>query len=440
MAKLDLDFFETIIAYKSLKDESYLASIIGYIKPHYFKDKDIRAVFSIIRSFFEKHGTPPTLTEVKAYLITDELKSSFKQVVHKLNDLDKNFNNDELISNTEAFLKEKAVFHTMMDVVDDINKNNVDTSSVLQKFETACNITLATKKGLDLFTDVDNLVTSITEEHNHISSGWDWFDEKLGGGFLESGKAMYIFAGVTNIGKSIVLGNITTNIANQGKNVLLISLEMSELIYAQRLSSNITKIPLGKLKSEVHTLKQQLEEYSHTNPKAKILIKEFPPSTITPQYLKAYIKDIISSGIKLDAIVVDYVNLLHSPLGTNSYERVKIACEQLRAMSYEFNCPIITATQLNRSGYSVSDPSMSTISESMGLAQTADVIMNIWQEDTDRELGVIRIGTMKNRFGAAFGNCVMRIDYSTLTISEDEHINDTEASSTSANLLATLSQ
>lgn len=440
MAKLDLDFFETIITYKSLKDESYLASIIGYIKPHYFKDKDIRAVFTIIRSFFEKNGTPPTLTEVKAYLTTDELKNSFKQVVHKLNDLDKNFNNDELISNTESFLKEKAVFHTMMDVVDDINKNNVDTSSVLQKFETACNITLATKKGLDLFTDVDDLVTSITEELNHISSGWDWFDEKLGGGFLESGKAMYIFAGVTNIGKSIVLGNITTNIANQGKNVLLISLEMSELIYAQRLSSNITKIPLGKLKSEVHTLKQQLEEYSHTNPKAKILIKEFPPSTITPQYLKAYIKDIISSGIKLDAIVVDYVNLLHSPLGTNSYERVKMACEQLRAMSYEFNCPIITATQLNRSGYSVSDPSMSTISESMGLAQTADVIMNIWQEDTDRELGVIRIGTMKNRFGAAFGNCVMRIDYSTLTISEDEHINDTEASSTSANLLATLSQ
>jgi len=66
--------------------------------------------------------------------------------------------------------------------------------------------------------------------------------------------------------------------------------------------------------------------------------------------------------------------------------------------------------------------------------------MSIWQEDTDRELGIIRMGTMKNRFGAAFGNCLMRIDYSTLTITEDEHINDTAASSSSANLLSTLSQ
>lgn len=440
MAKLDLDFFETIIAFKSIKDESYLASIVDYVKPIYFKDKDIRSVFGVIKEFFEQRGTCPTLTEIKARLTTEELKSSFISVVKRFNDIDKNFNEDELSSNTETFLKEKAVFHTMMDVVDDINKNNVDTASVLQKFETACNISLATSKGLDLFGDVDTLVTSLTEDLNHISTGWKWFDEKISGGFLESGKAMYIFTGETNIGKSIFLGNVATNIASQGKSVLLVSLEMPETIYAQRLSSSITKIPLGRLKSEVLTLKQQLEEYSGQNPDSKILIKEFPPSTITPAYLKSYIKKVISSGVKIDAIVVDYVNLLHSPLGTNSYERVKMACEQLRAMSYEFNCPVITATQLNRSGYSVSEPGMNTISESMGLAQTADVIMSIWQEDTDRELGVIRMGTMKNRFGPAFGNCIMRIDYSTLTISEDEHINDTAASSSSANLLTALTQ
>jgi len=49
MAKLDLDYFETIIAYKSLTDETYLASIIDYIKPLYFKNKDIKAIFTIIR-------------------------------------------------------------------------------------------------------------------------------------------------------------------------------------------------------------------------------------------------------------------------------------------------------------------------------------------------------------------------------------------------------
>lgn len=440
MSKIDLNFFETVVAYKSLTDESYLSSIIDHIKPLYFKDKDIRAVFLLIRDFFEKRGTTPTLTELKAHLLTDETKESFKTVVKRFAEIDTNFNDDELTANTEIFLKEKAVFHTMMDIADNINKEAVDTSAILDKFESACNISLTTDKGLDLFNDVDTLIEEINSETRFIPSKWNWFDEKISGGFIESGRALYVFTGETNIGKSIFLGNIATNIANQGKTVLLISLEMPELVYAQRLSSSITKIPLSKLKSESSTLRQQLNEHAEANPKAKILIKEFPPSTITLPYLKAYIKKMCTNGLKFDAIVVDYVNLLHSTTGNNSYERVKHATEQLRALSYHFNCPIITATQLNRSGFSISDPGMNTISESMGLAMTADVIVSIWQEDTDRELGVIRMGMMKNRFGPAFGNCLLRIDYSTLTITEDEHVNDTEASSSSANLLATLSR
>lgn len=440
MSKIDLNYFETIVAYKSLTDESYLSSIVDYIKPVYFKDKDIKCIFLLIKDFFEKRGTVPTLTEVKTHLTTEELKDAFKNTVKKFTDIDKNFNIEELTANTELFLKEKAVYHTMMDIVDNINKDSVDTAVILDKFETACNISLTTNKGLDLFNEVDILIENINSDVKFIPSGWNWLNEKISGGFLESGRSLYVFTGETNIGKSIFLGNVATNIANQGKSVLLVTLEMPELIYAQRLSSSITKIPLSKLKTESSTLKHQLEEHASANPQARILIKEFPPSTITPSYLKSYIKKLQSHGIKFDAIVVDYINLLRSTEGNNSYERIKDATEQLRALSYTFNCPIISATQLNRSGFSVSDPGLNTISESMGLAMTADVIVSIWQEDTDRELGVIRMGMMKNRFGPNFGNCLMRIDYSTLTITEDEHINDTEASSSSANLLATLSQ
>ena len=131
--------------------------------------------------------------------------------------------------------------------------------------------------------------------------------------------------------------------------------------------------------------------------------------------------------------------MFHTPEGTNSYEKIKKITEQLRALSYVFTCPIISATQLNRGGFGMSDPGMNTISESVGLAMTADVIMSIWQEATDRELGVIKMGMMKNRFGPNFGSCILRIDYSTLTLTEDEHVNDTEASNSSINTLASLS-
>ena len=439
MQKLDLDYFETIIAYKSLTDETYLGSIIDYIKPLYFKNKDIKNVFGIIRDFYEKRGTRPTITEIKTYLNSEELKTSLKTVVGLFSSVDKNLNHDELMENTETFLKEKAVYHTMMDVVDDINKNAVDTSKILNKFENACGITLAANTGLDLFSDIEKVVADLNSNEKYISSKWKWLDDKIGGGFLENGRAIYLFAGETNIGKSIFLGNVAINIANQGKTVLLVSLEMPELVYAKRLCSSVSKIPLSQLKIESETLKNQIMEHCVENPFSKIIIKEFPPATISVNNLKAFIKKLTQKGIKIDAVVLDYVNLLYSSVGDTSYERIKICTEQLRALSYEFNCPIISATQLNRDGYEITDPGLKTISESMGLAMTGDVILSIWQEDTDKELGVIKMGFMKNRFGPNFGHCSMRIDYSTLTITEDEHINDTEGSASTINTLSKLS-
>ena len=438
MSKLDLDYFETLIAYKSLTDETYLASIIDYIKPIYFKNKDIKVIFGIISDFYEKRSTKPTVTEIKSYLITEELKTSLKNVVQLFNNIEKNLNPDELATNTETFLKEKAVYHNMMEVVDDINKSEVDTSKILEKFEKACSLSLTTEIGLDLFTDIDRVITDLNSQENYISSGWKWLDDRIGGGFLEQGRSLYLFAGETNIGKSIFLGNVAVNMANQGKTVLLVSLEMPELVYAKRLCSSVSKIPLSQLRIESESLKNQINEYCIENPNSKLIIKEFPPATITANHLKAFVKKLIQKGIHIDAIVLDYVNLLRSTTGDSSYERIKICTEQLRALSYTFSCPIISATQLNREGYETSDPGLKTISESIGLAMTGDVILSIWQEDTDKELGVIKMGFMKNRFGPNFGHCAMRIDYSTLTITEDEHINDTEASTSSISTLAKL--
>ena len=439
MSKLDLDFFETVIAYKALTDETYLSSIIDHINPTFFKNKDIKTVFTVIRDFFEKRNTRPTITEIKAYLTDDSQKAALKNTVTSFAGIDKNLNEDELYANTETFLKEKAVYTAMMDTVEDIGKNDVDTSKILDKFEKACSLSLVTETGLDFFHDVDKVIHSINAVEKYIPSKWKWLDDKIGGGFLENGKAIYLFAGETNIGKSIFLGNLATNIASQGKTVLLVSLEMPELIYAKRLCSNVSKIPLSQLKIDSNHLKQQIDQFAYESPNARLIIKEFPPATITCNHLRGFIKKLIQKGIKIDAIVLDYVNLLNSTIGDSSYERIKSSTEQLRALSYTFNCPIISATQLNREGYSITDPGLRTISESIGLAMTGDVIMSIWQEDTDKELGVIKMGLMKNRFGPNFGHCIMRIDYSTLTIYEDEHINDTEAASSSISTLTNLS-
>lgn len=433
MSKLDLDWMENVLIFKSLTDSSYLASIADAVQPEYFKSKSIANVFSIIKEFAEKRNKLPTITEIKAYLVSDDQKTEFKSLVQSFQSLDKVLDKDELYENTERFLKEKAVYHTMLNVAEDVSRGIVDTSDVLQKFEKSCNISLVTDLGYDMYGNVETLIEDINSVESYIPSKWEWLDEHLGGGFLETGKALYVFAGETNIGKSIFLGNIAHNIAKQKKNVLLITLEMSELLYARRICSNVTKIPMTELTLNTPTIRDVINREE-----GKIFIKEFPPSTITPTQMKAFIKRFQEKGIKLDAIVIDYLNLLHSTVGANSYERIKNVTEQVRAMSYLFECPIISATQLNRAGFDQDNPDLATISESIGLAATADVIVSIYQNPEDREVNLIRMGMMKNRYGARGMTQAMSIDYPTLTIEQAEDIDLEEDDDDTLNALAAM--
>jgi len=433
VSRLDLDEYENILIYKSLTDSGYLASIADFVKPEFFKNKAIASIFEIIKDFSEKRNKLPTVTEIKTYLVDEEQKVSFRTLVQSFNSIDKDLDKDELYENTERFLKEKAVYHTMLNVAEDVASGKVDTSDVLQKFEGSCNISLVTDLGYDMFEDIDHLIDDLNSEKRYIPSKWEWLDECLGGGFLESGKSLYVFAGETNIGKSIFLGNIAHNISQQGKNVLLITLEMAELLYAQRICTNVTKIPMRELKLNGPTIRHAVKQEE-----GKIFIKEFPPSTITPNQLKAFIKKFGEQGIKLDAIVLDYLNLLNSPIGSNSYERVKYVTEQVRAMSYLFDCPIISATQLNRSGFDQDNPDLNTVSESIGLAATADCIVSIYQSEEDREMEIIRLGMMKNRFGVRGTTQAMRIDYNTLSIEQADDVDLEEAEDDTLSALAGL--
>lgn len=436
---LDLDFYETVVIYNCLLDSVYLSSIIDHLETRFFKNKDIQSIISIIIKFFKDRGVVPTQTEIKAYLTTDELKNSFKKVVSLLVDMDKKFDKAELTDNTELFLKEKAVYHALLDAAEKLDSKQLNTAELLTKIEKAVGVNLSQHMGLELFSEIDLFIKDLHSEEPHIRTGWKWLDNKLGGGFLENGRSLYVFAGETNVGKSIFLGNIATNIAMTGKTVLLISLEMSEMMYARRLSSSITSIPLSHLKSESDNLRQLITQIAEGK-KSKIIIKEFPPSTLTPHQLKSYVKKLIQRGIRPDAIVLDYLNLLHSPIGNNSYERILYSAQQVRALSYELNCPIISATQLNRSGYNIDNPGLETISESIGLATTSDAIISIWQKEEDKELGIINIGMSKNRFGPNFGSIALKIDYNTLQITEDGTINESDEAREFSRTLTTLSE
>jgi replicative DNA helicase len=409
--------------YNAIFDPLYLESIVEYTKPSYFKNKDIRIVFEALHQYYSAHGKTPNVTELKAHLVEPERKQALRNVALSFADIDKTYDKDVLLKNTERFLKEKAVYNTVLKTSVDVQSGTINTSQILEDFEKACGISLVDNIGFDYFENIDEHCKELLKITKTVSSGWKWLDDHIGGGFLADGRALYVFYGTTNSGKSIFLGNIAANILNQNKTVVLISLEMSEQVYSKRMSSLFSNIAQKELPFNIEPLKKQVNSYKEKHNNAKLIVKEFPPQTVTPAHIKAYIDKLVRKGIKPDVIVIDYLNLIAPPeKGKNSYESVKAVTEHIRAMSYHFECPVISATQTNRSAYGEANPGLETMSESMGLAHTADAQFSIWSEDGDFDAGIIHLGITKNRFGRKDCSTVLEIDYPTLSIKDPDNV------------------
>jgi len=416
---LDFDTFEKIIFYNCIMDHDYLETVLEYVKPSFFKDQKLRRLFDILKKFYLENDAAPNLTELKAHLISEEDKQAFKETVLSFQSIDKKYNKEVLIKNTERFLKEKTVIDTVQKTSLDVQSGDIDSTKILDNFEKACSISLIDNIGFDYLESADEHCEDLQKVFSVVSTGWKWLDNKIGGGFMADGRALYVFFGVTNVGKSIFLGNIATNILNQNKTVLLITLEMPEQVYAKRVSAQLTQIPFDGLGNNLVKLKNSINEYKIKNRKSKLIIKEFPPKGVTVLNLKTYINKLVKKGIKPDAIVVDYINLIAPPTnGLNSYESIKHITESLRALSYTFSCPVISATQATRSAVNSGELDLDKTSESMGLSHTVDAQFSIWTEEGDNDLGIIHMGIVKNRFGPRKHTTILGIDYPTLTLKE----------------------
>lgn len=413
---LDLDFYENVILLNSLTSQEYLATIIEHLNIDLFNDKNLKVIFKTITSFFKERGVVPSATEIKARLVTDDEKESFNSVISKLKQLDKSFNKAELLTNTERFLRERNLQKAIIAAAEKFSKGNSNPSEILIEFEKVNAINLNESMGHWYFQDVDKHIEELRTVYKPLPIGWKFLDERLEGGLYP--KTLTCFLGQVNVGKSIFLGNIATNLALANNNALLISFEMSEFMYAKRISSQITQIPHNQLKTYTEELKEIVEGVGRKLD-SKLVIKEYPPKAVNILQVDAYITKLIQKGFKPDVVVIDYINLI-KPVskGLNTYESVKEIAEQLRALAFKYNVPFVTASQLKRDAFNTTNPGMEGVSESIGLAATCDVMCSIWQEEEDREMGVVHLGMSKNRFGPNYGTCAFKIKYDTLTLTE----------------------
>lgn len=413
---LNLDNFESLLIKGIISDPTVLATLNPYLKgsKKIFKNKDFAILVGFYRYFFEKRERIPTVDEIKSFIKDQEMQDSIMSAINKVENVDFiNCDKELFYQSSERFIKERLIWNTMIGIASKLEKGGVDSSEVLAEFESICSITLDSDRGTDLYADIDKVIDSLHESKTVISTGYKSVDENIDGGLYADGRALYMFMGPPNKGKSLFLGNIACNIANQGKTALVISLEMSEMAYAARFCSQQSAIPFGEISLRTTEVKERL-----SSKPGKIIIKEFPPSTVTVPQLKNWIKKhLIEKGIKIDAIIIDYINLFDGP-GNNLYEKIKNITEQTRALSYTFSVPCISATQQNRTATGKEMAGLNSVSESSGIAMTADVILEIFQNEEDQVGNFYRLGFAKNRYGPVNFSVTTKINYETLRIED----------------------
>ena len=396
MTEINKLFLEKVIIKNIINDSSFLARIANVLKPNLFSEDEYNKVALFYKNFWEKFNKIPSNDELKIYINNVDLLRAFEKVLNDtinidINSIEKNI----LYSNAEKFVKERLAVKTLYSVIDNYKNGEIDPSELVSKFEQIAGISFLFDSGYNLYTDVDRYISSQEGANKRISTGFSSIDKNIGGGVLADGKCLAIVTAPTNTGKSIMLGNLAVNAAKQGKNVLIITLEMSEEVYAGRLYSALYNISINSLPLRGEELKEKISKAKY----GSIIIKEFPPASMSVAQLDSYINDLYKVGNKFDLICVDYLTLLAAPGIDSSNEAGKSITRKLRALTYKYSLPIWTACQINREGMGETSPDLKHIAESIAIAAEADLIISLHQQPEDREMNDMRVTFLKSRFG-----------------------------------------
>jgi archaellum biogenesis ATPase FlaH len=427
---LDIVEFEKVFYLYTLENPKYFKSI----KSDFFENEDLGLMYRVSQTFFERFKEAPTKEQLK--LLTKDPK--FKErLTDNLVDLVfnqnlKTYDEDWVKETTEAWVLWKNLDKTILDTIEYVKTVKVtpqNIKDIVNKtkglFVERNSIVFDESLGLNFF-DPDSHKPS---DENKITSTHSWVDQRTAGGYTL--KSLVVYAGEQNIGKSIWLANDAVRYIQEGHDVAFISAEMADSDVVRRLGSNLLNVAISKYRDfakDPAKVKKKLAGLSGSIiPPGNLYVKEFPTSQATVPDLEAYLRTLEDSqGIKLKVIVVDYINILanhRNPNSENTYMKIKQIAEDLRAMAQRNEWLIITATQINRSGYDSSEITMGNIAESAGLSHTADVMYGIIQDSSMHLNNEYWLKLMKMRNGQGKNSkCRYTINYEYMRLSETDEI------------------
>jgi replicative DNA helicase len=389
-------------------NEQYGRKAIPFLKAEYFKDSTERRLFKFIDEYVGKYNAFPSkeALSIESASANDHTEESFKQTSDYIQDLsiDEQTKEAWLLDQTEKFCQDKALFNAISASIKLMNddKGNISRGSIPQLLSDALAVSFDTNVGHSLLEDWEERYEVYHRKEAKIPFDLEYFNKITKGGL--SPKTLNIVMAGTGVGKSMFMCHCAAANLMAGLNVLYITMEMSEEKIAERIDANIMNVTMDELAEMPLDVYERKMKRVKDKTVGKLIVKEYPTASASSSNFRYLFNELkIKKNFVPTIVYIDYLNICASArlkTGTNfnSYTYVKAIAEELRGLAVEFNVPIISATQTNRTGFSSSDVGLEDTSESFGLPATADFMFAIITSEQLTSLNQILVKQLKNRY------------------------------------------
>jgi len=423
---MNINLEQTILR-NLLVDEDYMRKVLPFVKPEYFEGV-YKSLFIEVGKFVGKYNKLPNLEAFKIEI--DDGNFNEEQYRHAIEILPEIFSKDKvdqqwLYDTTEKWCQDRALYNAVMESITIIDgKHNTLTKNALPDIlNKALGVTFDTAVGHDYIEDVEQRYEFYHTVEDKIPFDLDYLNKITKGGLPK--KTLNIALAGTGVGKSLFMCHVAGSHLTQGKNVLYVTMEMSEEKIAERIDANLLNTPIDQIEN---LSKNMFTEKVHALTKktcGKLIVKEYPTGAANVNHFRSLLNELkLKRDFEADVIFVDYLNICASSRmktmggSINSYTYIKAIAEELRGLAVEFNVPVISATQTTRSGFSNSDPGLEDTSESFGLPATADLMFALVSSEELEKMGQIMVKQLKNRYNdiSTYKRFVLGIDKSKMRL------------------------
>lgn len=432
--------FESIILKSLLGDGEFFNKTIGILKSDYFKSFGDQQVFKLIKEYYSKYHQKPqnvSLVAMVKDVPNEETRKSIIESLKKVSETELNTNTQFMCDETVKFIK-SAIFYKGLEVGSDglMNKDESKMKKAQSIMEEMNKVQIDSDLGLD-FDDLDKQIEYYSKREFGIKTQHKSLNKRLGAGFLPG--TLNVILAAQGVGKSLLMCDLISGMLLDNKNILLVSLEMSQNEMLKRIQSNVFNIDvnsfrdLSKTQGELQglerpftTKEQVIQEYDKVKASGKcgkLFIKEYPAGSMGASILQDLVdKFYTEKNIKFDIIFIDYLGIMKSDLmspNSGLYSYVKSIGEEVRAFAVRNSVPVISAGQLNRGSINKTDGvDNSAISDSLGTAMTSDFMAFLIQNEQMKTNSEVIIKITKNRYTGMTDTFMMNVDYPKMRFKE----------------------